>query len=176
MCLALSIYTFPVLHTHDEMFIFLATDKPIIKIVRYGIIFLALTCQKSIQLLSIKLQQIYCIFETFMTSSVGKKLAEVRLIHAEQIPLCIINIFINSWQAFPSIYHLGNCDTHSFLFKTLELFAMHNLLHPKCLPCSRHTFILYCTLFLAITFMYCSYIYNGFLLCIFKINLKKTET
>ena len=35
------------------------------------------------------------------------------------------------------------------------------------------THILYCTLHLAITITYCSYIYNEILSCIFKINTKK---
>ena len=39
-----------------------------------------------------------------------------------------------------------------------------------------NTFILYCTLHVAITIMYCSYIYNEVLSCIFKINTRKMET
>ena len=38
----MSIYTFPVLHTHNEMFIFLTNDKPVTKIVQCRIIFLVL--------------------------------------------------------------------------------------------------------------------------------------
>ena len=46
--------------------------------------FAELTFRKSIE--EVKQQQIYCIFETFMTSTCEKKIsAEVRLIHAEQI-------------------------------------------------------------------------------------------
>ena len=42
MFLAWSIYTFPVLYTHNKMFIFLTNDKPVIKSMRYGIILLVL--------------------------------------------------------------------------------------------------------------------------------------
>ena len=46
------------------------------------------TFRKSIEVFPTKQQQIYCIFETFMTSICEKKiLAEVRLVHAEQISL-----------------------------------------------------------------------------------------
>ena len=38
------IYTFPVLHTHNKMFVFLTNDKPVIKIVLYGITFIFLIC------------------------------------------------------------------------------------------------------------------------------------
>ena len=55
---------------------------------RYGIIFLVLTFRKSIEIFSVKQQQIYCVFETFMTSVCEKKdSAEVWLIHAEQMSL-----------------------------------------------------------------------------------------
>ena len=53
------------------------------------------------------------------------------------------------------------------------LLATCNLFHSECSQCSRHTFILYCTLHLTITFMYCSYIYNEVLSYIFKLNMKK---
>ena len=46
VCLAWNIYTFPVLDTHNKMFIFLTNDKPVIKIVRYIIIFLSLVLVK----------------------------------------------------------------------------------------------------------------------------------
>ena len=45
------------------------------------------------------------------------------------------------------------------------MFITHNLFHSKCLWCSRHTFVLHCTLHLAVT-----------VTCIFKINTKKIET
>ena len=49
MCLAWSIYTLlPVLHTLNKKFIFLSNDKPVIKIVQYGIIFLVLVLVKTI--------------------------------------------------------------------------------------------------------------------------------
>ena len=41
-CLAWIIYTIPVLHTHNKIFYFLTNDKPVIKIVWYGIILLVL--------------------------------------------------------------------------------------------------------------------------------------
>ena len=53
------------------------------------------------------------------------------------------------------------------------LLATRNLFHSECSQCSRHTFTLYCTLHLTITIMYCSYIYNEVLSCIFKLNMKK---
>ena len=66
LCLAWSIYTFPVLHTHNKMFVFLANDKPVVKIVGYGINFLVHTFWKSIEVFSIFLSR-------FWRQSVRKK-------------------------------------------------------------------------------------------------------
>ena len=49
MCLAWSIYTFPVLH--NKMFVFLSNDKPVIKIRWYGIIFLVVIITEKCQIL-----------------------------------------------------------------------------------------------------------------------------
>ena len=88
-------------------------------------------------------------------------------------------------------FHLKRyvCSKHSLSFKTFVLFATHNLFHLKRLYCSRRTIsfiqnvhnfhdtlVLHCTLHLAITITYCSYIYNEVLSCISKINMKKIET
>ena len=75
---------------------------------------------------------------------------------------------------FSFIQNFGNVhDVHSFPFKMFLLLATRNLFHSECSQCSRHTFTLYCTLHLTITIMYCSYIYNEVLSCIFKLNMKK---
>ena len=84
------------------------------------------------------------------------------------------------------LFHLKRfvCDKHSLLFKTLVMFTMHIILHLNCSYCLRHaiSFIqnihnvfwhkIYCTLHLAVTITYCSYIYSKVLSCIFKINRK----
>ena len=61
------------------MFIFLTNDRPVIKIMQYGIIFLVLTFWKSIEVFSIFLSCLWC------QSVRKKKSAEARPIHGEQI-------------------------------------------------------------------------------------------
>ena len=49
MCVWHEVYSLlPVLHTLNKKFIFLSNDKPVIKIVQYGIIFLVLVLIKTI--------------------------------------------------------------------------------------------------------------------------------
>ena len=55
-------YIVPVVHTHNKMFIFLTNDKPVIRIVQYGIIFLLLlNKQKNIFLIFINLKLIQAL-------------------------------------------------------------------------------------------------------------------
>ena len=109
-------------------------------------------------------------------------------------PLTLVTVHVTLfWECliytFPILHTRNKCLTNrkpvitNFLvlvlvkiYSSCWLIQNCNLFHWKCLQCSRHTFILYCTLHFAVTITYCSYIYNEVLSCIFNTNTKKIET